>query len=109
MASGLPLLLADALALTELITPGGNGYLFRPGNPADALRCIQLISSQRERWKEMGRISLEKARSHSLQAAIERYAALYVQILESSSALESVAKPRLRNRGAEIAHRSGHP
>lgn len=108
MASGLPLVLANALALTELVTPGENGYLFTPGNPIDAARCMQLIASQPERWKEMGKHSLERIGPHSLDATIERYSALYVQVIENSPALQPIPKPQMQNRGAEIAHRSGH-
>lgn len=109
MASGLPLLLANALALTELVTPGANGYLFKPGDPADAARAMRLIAGQKERWPEMGRLSLERALPHSLDTTIERYASLYVQVLENSPVLKAVPNSHRPNRGAEIAHRSGHP
>jgi len=109
MASGLPLLLANALALPELVTPNGNGYLFTPGDASDAAHCMRLLADHPERWKDMGRISLEMVKHHSLEATIERYAALYVQVTESSEVLQVARNPRLRNRGAEIAHHSGHP
>jgi len=57
----------------------------------------------------MGAFSLEKVRPHSLEATVERYATLYVQLLENAPALQVLANPYRGNRGAEIAHRSGHP
>jgi glycosyltransferase involved in cell wall biosynthesis len=109
MASGLPLLLANALALPELVKPDGNGYLFNPGDASDAARCMRLLADHPERWKDMGRISLEMVKHHNLEATIERYAALYIQVMESSQVLQAEPNLHLRNRGAEIAHRSGHP
>src|SRR5512142_1684523 len=58
MACGKPVLLADAVALPELVTPDVNGYLFRPNDAADAARCIDLLADHPERWAEMGRASL---------------------------------------------------
>ena len=108
MASGLPLLLANAMALPELVTAGSNGYLFEPGSPLDAARCMELMTGERDRWQDMGRISLEKARLHSVKVTVERYAMLYVQVMENSSAPGLSPDPHQRNRGTEIAHRSGH-
>jgi glycosyltransferase involved in cell wall biosynthesis len=41
MACGRPLLLANAIALPELVAVGVNGYLFEPGNPSDAARSLR--------------------------------------------------------------------
>ncbi len=38
MASGRPVLLADAFALPQLVAQGVNGYLFKSGDPQDAAR-----------------------------------------------------------------------
>jgi 1,2-diacylglycerol 3-alpha-glucosyltransferase len=109
MATGLPLLLAEAMALPELVTPGENGYLFRPGDPRDAARAMERLLAERDRWNEMGRASLERARAHSLEVTVERYAGLYAQVLEDAPALQRATAQKRGNRGAEIAHRSGHP
>jgi 1,2-diacylglycerol 3-alpha-glucosyltransferase len=109
MASGLPLLLANALALPELVIPDGNGYLFTPGDVGDAARHMRLLADHPERWKDMGRISLEKVAPHSIEMMIERYTALYVQVTEKAPVLLAQPCPHLRNRGAEVAHRSGRP
>lgn len=77
MACGRPVLLADAVALPELVTPGVNGYLFKPGDPADAVRCMELLADHPEQWAGMGRASVERAREHGLEKTVSRYEALY--------------------------------
>ena len=109
MASGLPMLLADAMALPELVTPGENGYLFKPGDPLEAAQAMDRLLAERDRWPEMGAASLERAKAHSLEVTVERYTGLYVQVLEEAPVLQRAGATQPRNRGAEIAHRSGHP
>ena len=77
MACGLPLLLADAVALPELVEPGINGYLFAPGDPDDAARCIAELADHPERWAAMGAASVARAQPHGLERTLERYEALY--------------------------------
>ena len=50
MASGLPILAARARALPELVTDGLNGYLFNPGDAADAARCMEMLVDHPENW-----------------------------------------------------------
>ena len=77
MACGRPLLLANALALPELVTQNVNGYLFKPGDTCDAAHYIDLLADHPERWNEMGMASLEKVQYHSLENSIRRYETLY--------------------------------
>jgi 1,2-diacylglycerol 3-alpha-glucosyltransferase len=77
MACGRPVLLADAIALPELVTNGLNGYLFRPGDPQDAAWRMVQLASQSERWAEMGQASLKRARQHSLDHIVQKYETLY--------------------------------
>ena len=80
MACGRPVLLANAVALPELAGDGINGYLFRPGNAADAARCMALLADHPERWPRMGAGSLEKANFHSLENTLKQYENLYVNL-----------------------------
>lgn len=105
MASGLPLLLANALALTELVTPGLNGYLFKAGDAQDAAHYMGLLASQPERWQEMGRLSLEKVRPHSLENTMQRYESLYKQVLESSVPVAQPAAAHVRHSGISAKSR----
>ena len=81
MACGLPVLLADAFALPELVTRGVNGYLFRSGDPQDAAAHMQLLADQRAQWKDMGRASLQKVQAHSLEGTLQSYETIYRQLL----------------------------
>jgi glycosyltransferase involved in cell wall biosynthesis len=81
MACGRPLLLADALALPELVTPEVNGYLFPPGDSAAAARAIARFADSPERWAAMGQASLERVQYHSLENTIRRYEKLYADAL----------------------------
>ncbi|MBI1794715.1 MAG: glycosyltransferase [Chloroflexi bacterium] len=85
MACGRPVLLADAVALPELVTQGVNGYLFKPGDSKDAAHFMELLADQSERWDEMGRAGVEKAQYHSLENTIKRYEALYKDALKKTS------------------------
>jgi 1,2-diacylglycerol 3-alpha-glucosyltransferase len=80
MACARPLLLADAVALPELVTQGVNGYLFKPGDAADVTGYIERLAQERERWPEMGKASLEKAQYHSLENTLNRYELLYQRV-----------------------------
>jgi 1,2-diacylglycerol 3-alpha-glucosyltransferase len=109
MACGLPVLLADAFALPELVTQGVNGYLFKSGDPGDAARYMELLASQPERWKEMGRASAESVKAHSLETTLERYEALYVQTRTSTPGAQTPALEPTRKRDTEVAQPGGHP
>ncbi len=85
MACGLPLLLTDAFALPDLVTPGVNGYLFKPDDAEDAARYMALLADHPERWQAMGKASREKAQAHSLENTIRRYEALYQDALKKTS------------------------
>ena len=84
MASGLPILAANAVALPELVSDQVNGILFRPGDAADAARGLAWILESPQRLKEMSVASLEKIQPHSLQNTIQRYETLYESILGGS-------------------------
>jgi glycosyltransferase involved in cell wall biosynthesis len=81
MACGLPLILADALALPELVKSGENGYLFKPGDVADLVRNINMMVDHSEQWKAMGLASREIALPHSLDLTLQKFESLYSQLI----------------------------
>lgn len=81
MACGRPVLLANAVALPELVTEGVNGYLFKPSDPIDAAKYMDLLASQPERWPEMGKAGVEKAQFHGLDNTVRQYEMLYESLL----------------------------
>jgi len=84
MACGRPVLLANAVALPELAVDGFNGYLFRPGDAADAARHIELLADHPEHWQRMGLNSCEKSKFHGLDNTIKQYENLYTALLAGS-------------------------
>jgi glycosyltransferase involved in cell wall biosynthesis len=81
MACGLPLLLADAFALPDLVTPEINGYLFKPNNAEDAAHYMALLADHPERREAMGHASYEKAQLHDLRNTVLQYISLYEKLL----------------------------
>lgn len=77
MACGLPILVANAVALPELVTDGQNGFTFQAGSFIDAAEKINLLCDHPEKWPAMGAASLSRSRFHSLDTALEQYVRIY--------------------------------
>jgi glycosyltransferase involved in cell wall biosynthesis len=73
MACGKPVLAADARALPELVRPGVNGYLFRPGDALDAAARLDQILEERDRWPAMGAAGCHYVQEHSLNNTLAAY------------------------------------
>ena len=84
MASGLPVLAADAGALPELVDNGVNGFLFRPCDPQDASRRLLQILHARQRWPAMSEESSRRAGEHAIEQTISAYARLYEELLSGT-------------------------
>lgn len=83
MACARPMLVANAVALPELVTANQNGLLFCPGDVNDAARCMTVLADHPERWPAMGAASLERVKTHSLQNIVHRYEDLYNLVLST--------------------------
>jgi glycosyltransferase involved in cell wall biosynthesis len=80
MASGLPVVAADAMALPELVHHGENGYLFSDGNGQMFVeKTIAILSDQGLR-AEMSRKSLEIIKNHDINRVVERFESIYSEI-----------------------------
>lgn len=78
MASGLPILAADAMALPHLVHHGENGYLFQPGNDRElADRITQVLTASREDYLAMQQQSLDAVKMHDLDRTLDTFEALY--------------------------------
>jgi 1,2-diacylglycerol 3-alpha-glucosyltransferase len=84
MACKRPMLVARAVALPELVDEGVNGLMFRPGDVADAVRCLTWFADQSGRWKAMGANSLKKVQPHNLGNMVSRYEELYAALLSGT-------------------------
>jgi len=83
MASGLPVVAADAVALPELVRAGINGRLFRTGDAADLADQLQATLDDRPHWAEMGAASRALAEHHDRRLTIDRYEELYRQAIDN--------------------------
>ena len=80
MASGLPIVGVNALALPELIHPGENGFLALAGDDlALSKKMAGLLHSEVLRQK-MGNASRQIALQHNLPSVAERYEAIYLAL-----------------------------
>lgn len=91
MASGLPVIAVNAVALPELVHDGENGYLFPDGDSQMlAERAITILSDPALRAK-MGQKSLDIIQAHDIQVTLDKYESLYRQIIA-----KHVCDPELR-------------
>ncbi|WP_254908837.1 glycosyltransferase [Leucobacter sp. 7(1)] len=78
MASGLPILAADAMALPHLVHEGENGYLFQPGYDRElAERIEHVLRLSAPEFQAMQRASLEAVQVHDIDRTLDTFEALY--------------------------------
>ena len=86
MASGRPVIAADAMALPHLVHDGDNGYLFPPDDSdalADRLRLI--LNADQQELNRLSENSLHLIQSHDIERTIRIFENLYVGIRDESS------------------------
>ena len=77
MASGTPVVAADAMALPHLVRPGRNGWLYTPGDvPELTTRLVALLSDAALR-RRMGAASLDIVAEHTIVATLDTFEGLY--------------------------------
>jgi 1,2-diacylglycerol 3-alpha-glucosyltransferase len=81
MASGLPVIAVNAMALPELVHHGENGFLF-PEDDAEALAAaaVRILSDELLR-NQMANRSLEIIQAHDINNVVEQYEILYARML----------------------------
>lgn len=78
MASGLPIVAADAVALPHLVHDGENGYLFRPGDVDDlAEKLTAVLTAPHDDRVRMQQASLEGVKIHDMRRTLDTFEALY--------------------------------
>lgn len=82
MASGLPVIAADAMALPELVHHDENGYLFTVGDSDMLARYMSDILSDAQLRSRMSAKSMEIIRVHDSTNVIKQYEAIYEKVLE---------------------------
>ncbi|MGP6177090.1 glycosyltransferase [Microbacterium sp. A196] len=78
MASALPIVAADAVALPHLVHDGENGYLFEPGNVTElAARLTDVLTADPAEYERMQRASLDGVAVHDINRTLDTFEALY--------------------------------
>lgn len=78
MASGLPIVAANAVALPHLVHDGENGYLFEPGNVEElAARLTDVLTAAPEERLRMQQASLDGVKVHDIGRTLDTFEALY--------------------------------
>ncbi|MCF6474394.1 glycosyltransferase family 4 protein [Nonomuraea sp. MG754425] len=79
MASGLPVVAADAMALPHLVND--NGYLFEPGDVLSLARHLTTILADEGLCARLGKASRELALTHDDQASLARFERIYDEVM----------------------------
>jgi len=82
MASGLPVVAVNAMALPELVHDGENGYLFSDGDHQMLAEKIIAILSNQSMRMQMSKKSLEIIQDHDINKIIEKYESIYNEIVD---------------------------
>ena len=78
MASGLPVVAADAMALPHLVHDEANGYLFKPSDAQDMADKLTLVlTATPERLEELKRESLKLIAAHDIKRTLNTFECLY--------------------------------
>ncbi|WP_235929109.1 glycosyltransferase [Marisediminicola senii] len=78
MASALPVVAADAMALPHLVHDGENGYLFTPGDIDDlAAKLTRLLTAPDAQFEKFRQTSLAYIEPHDIGRTLTTFEALY--------------------------------
>jgi glycosyltransferase involved in cell wall biosynthesis len=91
MASGLPVVAVNAIALPELVHHGSNGYLFNDGDVVTLAESIIEILSDEKLREQMSKKSLELIQAHDIKKTLVFYEHLYKQTILEYSGVRSAA------------------
>ena len=78
MASGRPVVAADAMALPHLVHDGDNGYLFPPDDvDAFADRLLRILTADKKELARLSENSLYLIQSHDIERTLKIFEGLY--------------------------------
>lgn len=98
MASGRPIVAANAMALPHLVHDGDNGYLFPPDDvQAFAERLEKVLTADQRELDRLSENSLHLIQSHEMKRTIEIFEALYSgvsqEVVETADNLATYSLP----------------
>jgi 1,2-diacylglycerol 3-alpha-glucosyltransferase len=85
MASGLPVIGANAVALPHLIKDGKNGFLFEPTDDKELSDKLQMLLESSELRKKMGKASLEIIRNHDINKIVKQAENIFLEAIKIHS------------------------
>ena len=106
MASGLPVVAADAMALPHLVRHGQNGYLFQPTDVDEfAARLTDVLTASPEELERLKRESLRIVSAHDIQRTLTTFESLYrgEPVTDPVTDVASAAKGDKPTRGGSSA------
>ncbi len=78
LASGLPVVAANAMALPHLVHPGENGYLYEPGDiEAFAGYLTKVLTAPPKELERLKRGALRTVEPHDIQRTLDTFEGLY--------------------------------
>jgi len=84
MASGLPILAANAVALPELVRHGENGFLFEVKESKQIADYIVKIINDRDIREKMVQKSLDIIKKHDIIEVISKFESFYVELVQKN-------------------------
>ena len=95
LASGLPVVAANAMALPHLVHDGENGYLFEPGDvDAMAARLTDILTMPQDKLDAFKRESMKIVQAHDINRTISTFEAIY----RGEQVIEPIIEESLKNR-----------
>lgn len=86
LASGKPVVLADAVALPHLVRHGENGYLFEPRNVEElATAFTRLATAGKDDLGDMSEVSQAIARQHDISHTVSTFEDIYRDVIGQKS------------------------
>ncbi len=98
MASGVPVLAADAVALPELVRHGHNGFLFEPGNAEMLSEQLTRVFGDLDLRDRMGRESLDIIQAHAVERTMQTFEAAYRNMIQDGVPVRPAAFRRRAKR-----------
>jgi 1,2-diacylglycerol 3-alpha-glucosyltransferase len=93
VATGLPVVAANAVALPELVKDGVNGYLVPPGGVEETAQAILAVLNDPEQACRFGEASLQMAEPHAEERTFDRYESLYEQMGADEAGIARLVLP----------------
>ena len=94
MASGLPVVAVNAGALGELVHPGENGFLARPGRAADMAGSFDLLGRDPQLRARMSKSGLRIIADHDRHRLLSRWESIYSALAARGTTSEEKDRQR---------------